>query len=892
MKQMQRLLALLFILTLGKTVVSSENFIPESDSIRRVFSFVNNNYVDLERAEPHKMLLKSLDNLSYKIPSFTYDILTEDTLVFSVKNEKFTFHLSELNNIEELAFLLEDITYTVKEITQKTEDFDSIDQLVIQGSLESLDPYSALLIPDVYVSFSQENQGEYFGVGMVISNRDDKTVIVKIYPESPALKGGARAHDVILKVDDANIYGWSTEDVSKKLRGDEGTQVKLLLEREINEQKEIVETMLTRERIELKSIHYDSVTQNKKRIGYIKIEQFTANTSKELTNAIDDLNIDFNDFSGIILDLRDNPGGLLSQAIRISDKFLTEGDIVYVATINDEIKSHHIARPYNTIHDIPMVVLINRNSASASEIVSAALKKNNRAIIIGQKTFGKGSVQTIIPLSNGSGVKLTDAKYLTPDKISIQSLGIHPHITTSPLSVSADSFSTFDKELYYQTKNKDDAFSEWGNVKDTQIFHLRYLKNKKTDKTLQITEDKKFNFESDFEFNLARKILLNDRSSDKFPALLENAVSVAKKQDVEERRKIIDALKKSNITWGEDPLSEVVDKVTISTEIISGTSTNTVKKKFSSGENVIIRLTIENESDSEISQPYITFESSSYLLNRKQAVTSKIPPKSSIVIDFPVLIPEQQSKSAIKFSVILTNTNEIIFAETSDYFLISKKQSPQLSYSINSHFINKENQPIDSLTAQDKIELTITFKNLSKVDSGDIKATLKNADPDSLELLSVAGTPTKLGYNKSMVYKYVMRLKQLPPDNKLDFFLSFSDSLFPNNNISTAFQLPIDNNLDEVKNMPPEISLISENFTDDNILALAFKVRDDKTWKEVYGFLNDRKIYYNQNTKGTTSGVFNVSLDLKPNEVNYVSFFAIDSDNVRISKRMSFFPQK
>jgi carboxyl-terminal processing protease len=304
------------------------------------------------------------------------------------------------------------------------EDVKSEDLIhgAIKGMLKTLDPHSTFLTPDMYKEVQVETEGEFGGLGIEITIKNEVLTIVAPIEDTPADRAGLKAGDKIFKIDGELTKDMTIMDAIKKMRGKEGTNVTLSVIRDnLEEPKDYV---LTRAIIKIKSVKYNTIDET---IGYIKIKSFTKTTADELDNALK--SITKNKIDGMVLDLRNDPGGLLNQAVEVTDRFIEKGQlIVYTKGKIEEQNLKFSSTGKNAYLDFPIIVLVNAGSASASEIVAGALQDLKRGVVLGTQTFGKGSVQTIIPLSDGSGLRLTTAKYFTPKGRVIQGKGITPDI--------------------------------------------------------------------------------------------------------------------------------------------------------------------------------------------------------------------------------------------------------------------------------------------------------------------------------------------------------------------------------------------------------------------------------------------------------------------------------
>nr|WP_183728968.1 S41 family peptidase [Desulfurispira natronophila] len=304
----------------------------------------------------------------------------------------------------------------------------------IQGMLSSLDPHSAFMKPETYQDFQTDTRGEFGGLGIQIAVRDRVLTIIAPIEDTPAYEAGLKAGDRIIRVEGETTEGMSVMDAIKVLRGEPGTDVTITIWREgLNVGKDFT---ITRDIIKVNSVRSKRYGD----IGYIRISNFNENTSRELRNELDKL--EKKPIQGVVLDLRNNPGGLLSQAIEVASAFIEPGKLIVYTEGRTATRNELSARRFDDKdRDYPMVVLVNQGSASASEIVSGALQDYQRAIVMGTTTFGKASVQTVIPLSDGSGMRLTTAEYFTPKGRAIQDVGIVPDIKVRSGKVVSDESS-------------------------------------------------------------------------------------------------------------------------------------------------------------------------------------------------------------------------------------------------------------------------------------------------------------------------------------------------------------------------------------------------------------------------------------------------------------------
>ncbi|MCX8027741.1 MAG: S41 family peptidase [Thermodesulfovibrionales bacterium] len=322
---------------------------------------------------------------------------------------------------EDLKIFTEVLSLIKKNYVEDVKTKDII-QGAIKGMVSSLDPHSSYLTPEAYKELQVETKGEFGGIGIQIGIKDNVLTVIAPIEDTPAYRVGIKAGDKILKINNESTKNMSIHDAVSKMRGKKGTSLTLTIYRE--GMKEPKDYTIIRDIIKIKSVKSKMLQDN---IGYLKLTQFQEASAQDMVKALDKLKKD--GMVALILDLRNDPGGLLNSAVEVVEHFLPPNKLVVSIKGKKGEKTEYFTekeRPGFT--DIPMVVLVNQGSASASEIVAGALKDWNRAVIVGVQTFGKGSVQSLIPLSDGSGLRLTTAKYYTPKGTSIQGVGITPDI--------------------------------------------------------------------------------------------------------------------------------------------------------------------------------------------------------------------------------------------------------------------------------------------------------------------------------------------------------------------------------------------------------------------------------------------------------------------------------
>ena len=350
----------------------------------------------------------------------------------------------------------------------------------IRGLLTGLDPHSAYLDKEAFTELREGTSGEFGGLGIVVGMKDGFVNVISPIDDTPAERAGVKSGDLIIRLDDKNVKGMTLEDAVSIMRGKPNTDIELTIVREGADKPLKIE--ITRAIIKIQSVRSKTLDKG---FGYIRVSAFQERTGADLRKAISKLKKENNKkLKGLVLDLRNNPGGLLSAAVEVSDAFLEGGTVVSIKGRDESNTTTYSAKGLDLINEAPIVVLINGGSASASEIVAGALQDHKRAIIMGTLSFGKASVQTVVPLGNGSALKLTTARYYTPSGASIQAKGITPDIVLDDVKVSKAEDNGFKR-----TKEKDLTGHLENGDSDKKEKNKKSKKKDKNDKLVLAKDD-------------------------------------------------------------------------------------------------------------------------------------------------------------------------------------------------------------------------------------------------------------------------------------------------------------------------------------------------------------------------------------------------------------------
>jgi carboxyl-terminal processing protease len=390
--------------------------------------------------------------------------------------------------------LFTDVMAIIKKSYVEDVDTKKLVYGAINGMLSSLDPHSSFMPPDTYKEMKIDTKGTFGGLGIEISIKDGVLTVISPIEDTPAFKAGIKAGDMILKIDDKFSKDLNVNDAVKRMRGQKGSKVILTIMREGFEKPK--EFPIVRDIIQVKSVRFHLMDGG---YGYVRIAQFQEKTDDDLSKALKTMKEEYKgELKGLVLDMRNDPGGLLDQAVKVADHFVPEGQmIVYTEGREKDSKMQFTAKKGGKEPNFPIVVLINGGSASASEIVAGALQDHKRAIIMGTQSFGKGSVQTIIPLSDDSGLRLTTARYYTPKGRSIQAKGITPDITVEAIELpkttgKKDTLHLREKDLEHHFESEDKTGAEDVNIDEKKD-------DKKDGKTEKIPQKLEENLKNDYQ---------------------------------------------------------------------------------------------------------------------------------------------------------------------------------------------------------------------------------------------------------------------------------------------------------------------------------------------------------------------------------------------------------
>ncbi|HJK93401.1 MAG TPA: MXAN_5808 family serine peptidase [Polyangiaceae bacterium LLY-WYZ-15_(1-7)] len=588
--------------------------------LNRAILEVNDHYVEPERIDHRRMLLAGLNAIQRSVaPVIVHYEDGAESLAVQVNDQRREFAL-DVNSPWSLARRFREIFGFLQDNLHDEEvDLRDIEYTAVNGMLRTLDPHTVLLTPDIFEEMQMSTRGEFGGLGIVISIREGHLTIIRPMPNTPASRAGLERGDRVVKINDESTLNMPLSEAVDRLRGPPGSRVTVFVRRRNGQGQ-----WQNPQRVELVRavIHIDSVESRMLDggVGYISINSFQGNTHEDLRRALAELHRQ--DLQGLVLDLRDNPGGLLEQAVRISDTFLSSGTIVTTSSNDPRQREEKFASGEGTEPAYPMVVLLNGASASASEIVAGALKNHDRALVIGQRSFGKGSVQVLNNFQDGSALKLTIAQYLTPGDLSIQGVGIVPDIAIDPMTVDAEDMDlAVDPEAYLREADLRSALTSdrvRERVRPSEV--LRYYLNREMRQQLreQDPRDNENEEEDEFLLRFSRQLLTRVRASDR-REMLEQAQPVLAEVRAEEMNRAIADLRRLGVDWSEGPDG---GPSPVRVEV----STNRPDNVGRAGEPFSVRVRVTNEGDAPLFRLRGTTKSDYRLFDDRELVFGRLNP--------------------------------------------------------------------------------------------------------------------------------------------------------------------------------------------------------------------------------------------------------------------------
>ncbi len=852
----------LFVLFFGLTSATT-NDQSGIQRIARAASYIQNYYYDSQRIHPERMMREGFIFLAKLVPELLVQFPESNPreLLVSVGDQSQKIEIGPINKLSDIlepvsqvfAFVESHLREKGKLARQTSSETkpEEREYAFINGMLEKLDPHSNLLPPKAYEEFKTQTEGEYGGLGIVIGMKDEELTVIAPLDGTPAMKAGIKAEDKILQIDDLSTTNLPLQDAVDKLRGKINTKVTLIIQRKNQEPFEIT---LIRKKIVIQSVKSKLVVKEGKKIGIVRLIGFQEDTFADFLKNLDQLYEQAKGkVDGLILDMRNNPGGLLDQSIEIADAFLTTGDIVATSgrATGEEVSK---ARLQGNEITAPVVVLVNGGSASASEIVAGALKGNKRAVVMGTRTFGKGSVQQLFPQKDGSSLKLTVAEYLTPGRISIQAVGITPDIQLLPVHVDQDFFDLREDEPFGE-KSFDEHLESARVIGETKpFFTLPFLEKEK--KKEEEERESELTTPIDETNDLALKLAVQFLSKSETGAkqkMLEAALPFLKEETKTQDNLITTALVQKGIHWEETLSQGGLTNLSYTSEIVKKSSPEPLTE-FPAGEEVVWQVTAYNKGPDPVVRLIGVVESEHPLLKEREFVFGKIPGGGSKTAEIPIKIPKETLSFEEQATIRFFSSHQQLLQPYPVFLRMTEKPKPSFAYS----FKVRDDGTLGSTgngnhipEKGETVVLDLTIKNQNLHSAEETVANIKNEEGEGIFLKegrSVVGMIPGQGEKEA---KLVFKISPDFPKEKMKLKLTIldratrtvmSDTLvFPLRSENAAIFDPPASQLQA----PPLIEIVSTSISLDRLsMSLSGFVLDDHKISDVMIFASGEKTYY------------------------------------------------
>lgn len=751
---------------------------------------VRANYVEPERVEPRRMLVYALDGMQNLAPEivalFNDELEANPTEVeVTVGSASQEYDLSDVESHWQLSFKLREILgFVEKHIDKDNNDLQKLEYAATNGMLHTLDPHSSLLPPDLFKEMQASNRGSFGGLGIVISIRDDQLTVISPIANTPAGRAGFKTGDRIIKINDESTINMALDEAVSRLRGKPGSDVTLQITRD--GWSEPHEFKLKREVINIESVKHEQLGRG---IGYISIQNFQGNTHSDLLSALSDLR-KTGPINGLILDLRNDPGGLLQQAILVSDTFLSEGTITTTVGIGSKLREQSSATAANTEPNYPIVVLTNAGTASASEIVAGAIKSHDRGIVVGDVTFGKGSVQNIYPFRDGSALKLTIAQYLTPGDVSIQGVGVTPDIHLVPATVTDDIIDLYPpdyitRESALQASLTNERIPESREQPSSIVRY--YQKAEETDPS-HIEDPNEFKI--DFEIGFAESLLrASTPNTYKRPAMLTKVKPTIERAIEEQSLLIQEQLRQRNVDWASGPTVRQPLEVEISTDHQGN--------RVNAGESMTITAKVTNKGDEALYRVRAISRSDYNLFDDREFVFGYIAPGESRTWTIDVEVPNEAPSRIDEITLKMWSDMVDLEHEERAKIRVLGLERPHWGFSGWIDDTEKGNGD-GMLQVGETVKLHLLVRNIGVGDAGETVSYIRNRSDASVFIHKGREVVDKLAAGDSMISTFEFTVQNRPEDGIIKLDAEILDTEF-REFVSESLEIPIRENEDAVE---------------------------------------------------------------------------------------------
>lgn len=847
---------------------------------QRALNIIGRDYVDPDRISPRRMLDGALNRIQKTIPEILIKDVGDGALVVVVGMAERRFSLGQMNSPSDLAGVMREIISFIAQNYHGDTPIDEIEYGCIDGMLEVLDPHSNFMPPKVYKEFQVGTRGKFGGLGIVISIKDGQLTVIAPIEGTPASRAGIRAGDRILQISDESTINMSLTDAVNKLRGDVGSKVSIVTERQGRLPRKIE---LTRAIINIDSVQAGLLTEGDKRIGYLRVKSFQANTDDDVNAALKGFHKNGARLSGLILDLRNNPGGLLDVGVDLADHFLRDGVIVTTVGAHDRILEKEVAREAGTEEGYPIIVLINEGSASAAEIVAGALQANGRAVVMGSRSFGKGSVQTIFEVGKGAALKLTIAQYKPASTQTIQLVGVQPDIELVPAVVDRKAINLI-KDI---TTSEGDlerhlgsgGINEAGAGRDHSLFRLKFLQPWEDEKDIEAKSVRSYqktpDIENDYAVQLARRLIARAGAPTREAMLgqMSKAIEDAKR----DQEALIDrALGTLGVDWsGRKPGGE--PRLKLAYRLRKDGKDVPLAR---AGEKIELVLTTTNVGSGEYSRLIAVGQSDMPFLANREFPFGRIAPGATHSWSSQIEIPQALPRQDLMLDLTFEEAGSHIPSPLSIVIPMDEISPPAFAFSY------KLVGGIEGKTLAQPRPVSLSFDITNTGGGPSSPETWATMSNDCGETLFIEKGRTKLGSmppktTRQAVFRFHLSGPPTEKPCQLKFNIADTKRFV---GISKKFTLDMDAKnirpLSGIKYEPPVIELTSvERSTAATGTTISGTIRDTDRVRDYFVFVDEKKVAYIPNVKNTNSMPFHLIVPLEPGN-NQITIAARDGEDI------------
>jgi len=693
--------------------------------LTRCMGYVRTNYVEPQRIDEREMAIAALERIESEIPEILSDSVRDKdenvlSAVIRVGSKEREFSLKSVETIHQLNWKFLDIFQFIDSNLSPQTSRREVEFAAIKGALSTLDPHSSFLDPAVYGEMKVGTTGGFGGLGIVIGSKEGKLVIQSVLEGTPAHNAKLRSNDTIVQIESESTVNMPLSEAVKRLRGPPGAPVNIwILRKGLSEPRRY---QIVRDYIRIQSVT-SRLTDNG--IAVVALKNFQQSTGKELVEALSTLEGQWHQktresLRGLVLDLRNNPGGLLDQAVAVSDVFINDGVLVTTVGGGSRVREEKVATNRGTWREIPMVVLVNPGSASASEIVAGALRNTNRAVIVGEQTFGKGSVQVLYEIEDAA-LKLTVAQYLTPGGESIQGIGITPHVSLVPMIVTKERMDIgverADGEGALENHLESDALA----TNRTPAVRIPYVyRVDEPDGENEESANDDGEAPTDFAESLALRILL-DAGRKSASEFLKRAMPVFSLAEREQQSRFVESMGKLDVDWneGNNPRRAKI-KLEMTTDLEG--------KRAEAGSTIQLTSRVTNLGKHALHRLRITTESDLHAVDKLDFIIGKVPANESRQWAIPVKLSKALTSQTVRLTARAYNDrSQKVLAGTKEshmFLPIQGRARPRFGYS--SQVIDVVGNGNGLLGSGEKIKLRVRVHNLGDGPVKKAVATLSN----------------------------------------------------------------------------------------------------------------------------------------------------------------------